>query len=216
MDLPSMTATSTTKRDQVSTLRSKGSLPAFCSINQPSNLIELQPNLTDRSIGITQINHTLGVLQSIQLKMQESKDILLHLHPKLHQNEFIKSIILVEVLAALNIKSIQACITPQSEKQNCPKAQQGPQGPIIFNKPKQSLNKQNLQQQNQQQAEQSLKQQHPPKISGPRPGSSLDLALQQIWPRNKPGFDDAKEPHQPCPPPSCLRTPACDTYQRPR
>ena len=97
MNLSLMTATSTTKRDQVSTLRSKGSLPAFCSINQPSNLIELQPNLTDRSIGIA---HTLGVLQSLQLKMQESKDILLHLTPELHRIEFIKSIIFVEVLAA--------------------------------------------------------------------------------------------------------------------
>ena len=90
---------------------------------------------------------------------------------------------------------------------------------------------QNLQQQNQQQTEQRLNQQlsskidneqqhqkqqpdqspqrdqhqqkkHPPTISGPRPGSSLDLALQQVWPRNKPGLDDFKAPHQPCPPPA--------------
>ena len=143
MQLPSMT--SQLKMDQESIIQYFDSTSP--NSTQPSNLFELQPNLTDRSIGITQTNHTLGVLQSFLLKTQESKNILLHLPPGLQcsRDQFLKSIIFVELIAASIVQEIQLALTTSSKKKefrnSSAQQRQVPNKETIFNKPEESLNK---------------------------------------------------------------------------
>ena len=87
---------------------------------QPSNLFELQPNLTDRSIGIMQSNHILGALQSFLIKIQENKAILVHLQsisPEDQQQEFQQSITSANLFVTNIAKMIQQLTTPNEQEQ---------------------------------------------------------------------------------------------------